>query len=282
MAEQKKVKDNPKASRALSGEFEGKYITCAGVVTFAALAKRFKRKDTKRPDDEGGFFLTIAVPPDHDIDVLRDAAEEIAVEEWGQKGKKKKMPFAKTVDKIEFIKDAEGDEVDLDEWTTISASTYQESPVVRDAWGNKMKPEEINKASRNGAWARMIVKPAHYSNESDGVKFYLDSVQIMTSSAWPAYTTPKSGAGASSSDGEAFAAVASDKEKPKAASKRRGDDDEDDERSSRKSKRRDDDDADDDRSTRKSKRRDDDEDDDRSSRKASSRRRETRDDDDDV
>jgi hypothetical protein len=226
----------------------GLYITPAGVIVFAALDKRFKNKKRKddKPEDKGAYTLAIVVPPKHDMTVLREGVAGVAEDKWGKRTKGKRMPFADAEASLEWLKDDSGEEVeDLGAWIKISANTYQSAPVVRDAKGRLLEVEDIRDLSGNGAWARMIVKPAAYENESSGVTFYLDSVQLLASPTWPNYETPKSGSGGGT-NGEAFMPAASDDddedERPAKKKPSRRDDDEDERPARKATRRRNDDD----------------------------------------
>ena len=75
--------------------------------------------------------------------------------------------------------DVDGEEIDMTGWSLIRANAFRQRPVVRLANGDQVDIDEIEVEAYAGRWARVMVRPAVYENEQNGVKFWLDSVQLL-------------------------------------------------------------------------------------------------------
>ena len=157
------------------------YITCEGIITFAAIAKKWKDKDKK--DDDGQYALSLIFPPDADLSVLKAAAEKAAKE--GGKAKGLKSPFLDAADKIDESRMPEG--FDPKGYTMVRANTYTQRPGVMFANGTTVPEDEIMDEVYNGRKARMSVRPKFYDQQGNkGVKFYLHNIQLLgEGEKWP-------------------------------------------------------------------------------------------------
>lgn len=169
------------------------YITCRGIITFGAIAKKWK--DKNKADDDGQFAITLIFPPDSDLSVLKDAAASAAKEKFGAKAKGIKTPFLKADEKLDPDRIPEG--FDPTGWTMIRANTYQKRPGVISADGSTVAEDDIVDEVYNGRWARMSVRTHAYAHEANkGVKLYLHNVQLLED----AEKWPQSGGGTNAED----------------------------------------------------------------------------------
>lgn len=190
------------------------YITCRGIITFGAIYKKWK--DKKKPDDDGQFALTLILPPDSDLTILKDVAAETAKEKFGAKAKGLKTPFLKAEDKLEA--DRMPADFDPTGWTMLRANTYQKRPNVIGADGSTIAEDDLVDEVYNGRWARMSVRPHAYDHDGNkGVKLYLHNIQLLEDAEkWPSSggsTKPEdefSPVVAASRDGKAAKAKSSD------------------------------------------------------------------------
>lgn len=187
------------------------WITPKGIVTFAAIEKKWRARDAKK-DDEGQYALTLVVPPECDLRDMKLDAHKIAQAEWGNgieifkpgKNKGKKHPFLPAGEKT-TLTDENGDEVDLEKWVMLRANSYlSKRPPVRDAKGEQVDVDDLAEKLANGVWARMSVRIKPYNNSGNsGIKFYLEGIQLLNG---PKYDTGTSGG----STGDEFGAVDDD------------------------------------------------------------------------
>jgi hypothetical protein len=49
--------------RSIYNEKYDSFTTPAGIITFAAVARKWKNKDSKKEGDEGAYILTLITPP---------------------------------------------------------------------------------------------------------------------------------------------------------------------------------------------------------------------------
>lgn len=168
------------------------WITCRGMITFGAIAKKWK--DKKKPDDNGQFALTLICPPDSDLSGLKADAAEAAKAKFGAKAKGLKNPFINAADKLEADRMPDG--FDPTGWTMLRANTYQKRPNVVFADGSTVAEDDLVDEIYNGRWARMSVRTHAYDNESKGVKLYLHNVQLLED----AEKWPQSGGGTNAED----------------------------------------------------------------------------------
>lgn len=159
------------------------YITCRGIITFGAIAKKWKQKDKK--DDDGQFALTLIFPPDSDLSLIQTAAGDAAKEKFGGKAKGLKTPFLKAEEKLDT--DRMPENFDPAGWTMVRANTYTQRPGVIFSNGTPVPEDEIMDEVYNGRWARMSVRPKAYDQEANkGVKFYLHNIQLLEEGEkWP-------------------------------------------------------------------------------------------------
>jgi hypothetical protein len=167
----------------------GNIITPRGRMWFCAIAERFK--DKKKPDDKGQYVVTLVVPPNADLMLLKQKIKEKAEEKWsGKIPGNLKLPIRSCAE----VFDKHGDPkypAELAGYFQITANTYKQQPNVMDAKGNLIsslsadETEEDFKARMqtecySGRWARISVSPATYETDGNrGVKLYLQNVQVL-------------------------------------------------------------------------------------------------------
>jgi hypothetical protein len=200
-------------------EEDGVWVTPKGRGMFVALARKFQKKGDG--PDKAKYAFEIMVPPDADLTMLYDLANEKAAEE-GWKGidfngatlSDGKVKIKTKAGKVLTVRspflDAEGlyenvtskgEEVDLEGWITIRTASKQRRPVVRDASGEVIDVEDLETEAYSGRWARIMVKPYAYDvDNSKGVAFGLESVQLLAND-------DKYGSSGSGTDGSGFGAV---------------------------------------------------------------------------
>jgi hypothetical protein len=159
------------------------YITPKGIITFSAVSKKWKQKDKK--DDDGQFAVSLIVPPESDLSVLKEAAAAAAKEKFGSKAKGIRSPFLDAAEKLDSDYVLEG--FDPEGWIMLRANTYQQRPNVIFGNGVTVPEDELADEVYNGRWARMSVRPKAYDQEGNkGVKFYLHNVQVLDEGdKWP-------------------------------------------------------------------------------------------------
>lgn len=151
----------------------GSYLTPQGRMTFVALAKKLKRKDSKRADDEGAYTVALLLKPDVDLSVLVKAVNDIVKD---RKGFKKPFVKAEDVD----VKGMEG--VDLTGYVIIRASTYRARPTVMLRDKSTVDVENLVEQAYPGRHARISIVPHEYAAQEGGkpgVNFYLNNVQLL-------------------------------------------------------------------------------------------------------
>lgn len=168
----------------------GSIGTPRGRMMFCALDKKFVSKEDKIKGRDGAYTVTLIVPPTVDLTVLKEAIKAKASEKFGGKVPgNMKWPIKPC--KEVFTK--KGDPkygAEYADWLQISANTFQQQPGVVDEKANpvsKLLPGEstddvkarLQEQAYNGRFARITVDPHAYSNESNGVKLYLQNVQLL-------------------------------------------------------------------------------------------------------
>lgn len=196
-------------------ETEGNVITCRGRSTFVALDRPFKSKKSKNADDKGSYTVALAIPPDCDIALLRSRVKEVAKAKWPgvdifskekTKNKGKKQPILVASEALtDGLTDKDGDEIDLEGWTVIRCNSKRR-PIVRNSSGEIVDTDELPIEAYSGRWMRLEVSVYPYENESDGVTFGLEAVQLLKHDAKLGGFTP--------STGDGFAAVEEDEDDP--------------------------------------------------------------------
>ncbi len=168
----------------------GSIVTPRGRAFFCAIAEKFKKKDAKA-DDNGAYVVTIVIPPDSDLTLLKNAIKAKAKEKWGDK-----MPgnLKSPIRLCKEVLNKDGDEKyppELANHFQITANTYQQQPGVINAKGdpvNKLLPNEsvddlkqrVKDECYSGRWMRISVSPATYDTDGNrGVKLYLQNVQLL-------------------------------------------------------------------------------------------------------
>jgi hypothetical protein len=171
-------------NKAVYVEKTDTYITAKGIITFAAVAKKWVSEQDKKKGQDGQYALTLIVPAKSDLSVLYAAAEKCAKEGGGAKVKGLKTPFLKAEEKLDADRMPEG--FDPTGWVMIRANTFQQRPGVMFANGATVPEDELLDEVYNGRWARMSVRPKYYDNESKGVKLYLHNIQLLDEAdKWP-------------------------------------------------------------------------------------------------
>jgi len=168
-------------------EAEDLWMTPKGRLTFVALARKFKSKKSTRVDDEGSYNATLILPPGVKDTNIRKAIDEIAKQKFPgsdifNPGKSKvkglKCPIRKA-DELVADLTSKGEPVDLEGWTMILPNAYRSRPVVRNSKGEVLDEDDLAVEAYSGRWARLLVRPAAFDNESKGVKFWLEGVQLL-------------------------------------------------------------------------------------------------------
>jgi len=145
----------------------GNIITPKARMSFPALFA----PQRKAADKEPTYQVSLVIPPDADISLLKKAAEKVAKEKWGTDlPKKLRSPFleAAELDRAEYEAG----------WIVIRADT-KSKPGVVDARGQSVENAEEVYAGR---WC--VASLAAYAYPSiqgglPGVKFYLQNVQVL-------------------------------------------------------------------------------------------------------
>lgn len=166
-------------NKAVYVEKTDTFITPAGIITFAAIAKKWKDKEKK--DDDGQFAVTLILPPKADFEILKSAAAKLVP----AKTKGVKSPFLDANEKLDPDRMLEG--FDPKGWTMIRANTYTQRPGVIFANGATVPEDELLDEVYNGRWARMSIRPKYYDQQGNkGVKFYLHNLQLLQEGdKWP-------------------------------------------------------------------------------------------------
>ena len=147
-----------------------KLVTPEFRAAFVGLFKATAPKDN--PNGAKKFSIRAAFPPDSDLEVMKKAAQEVAVEKWGQG----KVP--KTV-RSPFRLNEELDNPIPgigDDWTvmTFSANEDRRPGVVDASVQDIMDDSECY----SGAWFRVQVRPFAYDQAGNkGVSFGMENVQ---------------------------------------------------------------------------------------------------------
>lgn len=202
-------------------EDEDRWMSPKGRLVFVALDKKFRGKDAK-PDDEGQFAASIIFAPHLSHTPIEKVLLDLAVAEKFKNKKGKVLGEAELKDfddwsdhKLNFpFLDADknladitskGEAVDLDGWKLIRPNAYSRRPVVRDKSGEVVDIDDISTEAYPGRWARLMLQPKAYNRpDNKGVKFYVDSVQLLGHD-----DAISKGGG---SKGEAFSAVDDDED----------------------------------------------------------------------
>ncbi len=139
---------------------------------------------SKTKDGKNKYTLAILIPPSADISMLKKAAGEAAIEEFGAEKVKTLMglgqfntPFLDAFAKSRTEKNPAGDEQFRD-WVLIRATSVQKPGIV-DASANN-----IDDASQvyPGRWACVSLRPFTYQARAGGhagVSFGLQNVQLL-------------------------------------------------------------------------------------------------------
>jgi hypothetical protein len=171
--------------RCVYNEKYDSFTTPAGIITFAAVAKKWRNREAKE-GDEGAYILTLIIPPAHKLDLLKTAVDKRAKEKIG-KTKGINTPFSEASEKLEEDRMPEG--FNPEGWTMVRSNTYQKRPGVIFAGGDPVPEDELLDEVYNGRWARMTVKLHDYKAQDGGkpgVKLYLSNIQLLQKGEkWP-------------------------------------------------------------------------------------------------
>lgn len=119
--------------------------------------------------DKEKFSASFLLPPNHDITLLKQAAEKAAKEKWGDKlPAKLKSPFLKAED-FEYEGYEKG-------WVLIRATSLQKPGIVN------AKAENVDEESEvyPGRWCIASLRPFAYEfNGNRGVSFGLQNIQLL-------------------------------------------------------------------------------------------------------
>lgn len=131
--------------------------------------------------DKAKYSVTLLIPDDADISLLKKEAYDVAVEKFSKdtvdkltKSGRFKWPFLKAAD-CEGTKGKHFPD-EVDDWTVLRVSSVQRPQIV-DARGHVVDEEaEIY----SGRWARASVRPFAYdTNGNRGVSFGLQNMQLL-------------------------------------------------------------------------------------------------------
>lgn len=169
---------------------KGNIVTPQGRLWFVAVAEKFVSPEDKVKGREGAYTVSLVVPPTADLSLLKAAIEAKAKEKWGEK-----VPgnLKRPIRSCKDIFTKKGEAKYPEEYANhlqITANTYTQQPGVIMGDGSpvsKLQPGEstddvkarIKELCYQGRWARISVSPAAYSNESNGVKLYLQNIQLL-------------------------------------------------------------------------------------------------------
>jgi len=132
--------------------------------------------------DPGKYTMDLLIPPEVNIQALKDAAKAVAVEEWGDK--------LKDIKPVSPFKDA-GDkkyEGYIPGWVNIKAKTNRKPGIVddgiRDPAGKYIVLKEDNGESvYGGRWAQVTLNAYAYrkggKSPKDGVSFSLNNIRLL-------------------------------------------------------------------------------------------------------
>lgn len=173
----------------------GNVITPRGRMYFCALAEKFLSKSDKAKgktvDKDGSYIVTMVVPPEADLSILRNAVKAKAEEKWGAK---LPVKLGSPIRKCSEVQDGEGQPKygpELANHWQITANTYKQQPNIVDDKNHKINDvigtesidemkQRVRDEAYSGRWARISVNPAVYDTDGNrGVKLYLQNVQLF-------------------------------------------------------------------------------------------------------
>lgn len=119
--------------------------------------------------DKAKFSVSLLIPANHDLSLLKQAAEKCAKEKWGDKlPAKLKNPFLKAED-FEY----EGYEAG---WTLLRATSMSKPGMVDAAANNVDEESQVYP----GRWCVASLRPFAYdTNGNRGVSFGLQNIQLL-------------------------------------------------------------------------------------------------------
>lgn len=120
--------------------------------------------------DQAKHQITLLIPKDADIAVLRTAATEVATEKFGKKTSGLRSPFRKTEEKEQLAELAE-------QFPCYITARSKDRPGIVGPNGKAVDdPEQVY----SGRWARVSVQAFAYDNSGNkGVSFGLQNVQLL-------------------------------------------------------------------------------------------------------
>jgi hypothetical protein len=131
------------------------------------------------------YTLSLLLPPDSDLTLLKDAANKVAIEEFGLEklkalveADKFNSPFLDAFKKSKTEKNPAGDEW-MKGWTLIRLDSLTKPQVVEA--NGKLIGDDYSGVYA-GRWAFVTMNPAAYpaiDGGKPGVKFYLGNVQLL-------------------------------------------------------------------------------------------------------
>lgn len=165
-----------KFKSAAPSKVAGNFITPAGRMVYPALFKAsLPRGETDQ--DKARFQVTLLLPKDSNLDVLKKAVEEVIDENVSAKAKattKVKKPWLKTEDQPRFAEYA-------DEFPYMIRMNAKMRPDVVSPSGQPVREEQEADEVYSGRWARVSVRPFFYDHPTGGkgVSFGLQNVQLL-------------------------------------------------------------------------------------------------------
>lgn len=169
---------------------KGSVLTPRGRMYFCAVAERWKDRNSKDPNDEGKYQVTLVIPPDADVKPLLKLIEQAAKDEWGKVPGNMKSPMK--LCKNQFTKDGDASyPEEMADWYQLRANTYQQPGVVgpdnrslsklREGEAIEDVTTRLKEHCFSGKWARLSVQTGVFDHPEGGkgVKFWLQNLQIL-------------------------------------------------------------------------------------------------------
>ena len=148
----------------------GTIVTPEGRLSYPHLFKPNPKAKTQ--DGRLKYTGSILLPPDSDLMLLRNAANDAVIAEWGsEKSKRPKNIKAPFLDAYEKSEDEQ-----FKGWTLLRVSTLQQPQVVNGAGLPVSDPSD----AYAGRWVRFSVRAGTYTTDTNsGVSFFLSNVQLL-------------------------------------------------------------------------------------------------------
>lgn len=162
------MRDRMADNKAIKHEKTGNLITPKGRIVWPALFTPSKMRG--QSDDQAKHQITILIPKDADISVLKTAAAEAAAEKFPKVKNGIRSPFRKTEEKDNLADLAE-------DFPYFITARSKDKPGVVGPNGKRVEdPEQVY----SGRWAKISIQAFGYDNSGNkGVSFGLVNVQLL-------------------------------------------------------------------------------------------------------